>query len=197
MIIFHFSKMWIELKTPKNERGRPSGSRAVKRKKKMEEKRSGPQLTFDELLGLPNGWVAKTHILVQTEDRLWIEIEHYCREHYGLNRSKKSTRCKWTLVSRYIQLWNSYYRQLLLINQTGNHKQHILYKLSQTIFQSPRRRDKEKNPCIVISLKYIEVAGYFATVTKSGNVNHHGGIKLNNGTGYFQSFRVELFLNGK
>lgn len=171
-----------DMETGKGKRkragGRPKGSKGRKKVKEGEEKRSGPQWKTVEVLALAKGWVLQTQQLVQTEESLWIGIEKVCREKFGLERSRESMRCKWPTLSKDCQLWNSCYQQVLSMNRTGNAQQDQLHKLTHAIYQSRRRREKDSNPGIGITFKYIETAEYLASIPKFGEVDGNGGVLM-------------------
>lgn len=64
------------------------------------------------------------------------------------------------------------------MNLTGNLQKPDLVKMSHAIHQSRGRKDKLINPCIGVSLRYVEAADYLSKCPKFGEVYENGGVSL-------------------
>ena len=117
-------------------------------------------------------------MFIQTDDTLWSGVASFCQEKYGMKRSKASIRCKWGPFALDCQLWNSCYKQVLKLNRTGNMQKDSLVKQAHGIFQSRRRKEKERNPGIGTTFKYVEAAEYLAKIPKFGDVDGNGGVNI-------------------
>ena len=116
--------------------------------------------------------------MVQTDDSLWHGIAETCTEKYGLTPSMHSMRSKWPVLACDCQLWYDCYKQVLMENRAENAQKGDLQKLTHAIYQSRRRREKESNPGIGISFKFIEDAEFLSSIPKYDEFDGNGAVVI-------------------
>ena len=104
----------------------------------------------------------------QTENILWNVIQSLCRDHYGMDRSAESLRCKWGQLARETQHFLSAREKVKRQNISGATDEDEAMLIMDLYRKKAGRHDKEGVFQFAPPFKFIDAADYLSLQPKFG-----------------------------